>query len=277
MSKKIKLIAIVAITLLFIVFAWYLIDIFSYAKEQSYYHVNEMKQDSVLTIGIIGDSWVAGQQLDSLLHQELLEKGLPNRIISSGQSGAESKLIYENLFKDNNTEYSSRFIIESKPDYCIVIAGVNDAGYHIGKGYYSFHIIQIIKTLLHYEIKPIIVSLPEFDIVTAIDDLNTRSKIRSIISAKINNNGEIDNISTYREFLISELTKQNLIDSIILVDFDKVCPDYSKCKDLYADPSHLSRLGNEKLSRIIAEELKINVESKRIAHYDNVKKQEPLL
>jgi hypothetical protein len=254
--RKIKLFAIGVISVFFIVFAWYLINRFSYANEQIYYQVNEINQDTTLTVGIIGDSWVAGKKLDSLLHQELLKNGLNNKIVSSGHPGAKSKLIYQNLFENNEDEHSSKFIIEDKPDYCIVIAGVNDAGSQIGKKYYAFHMIQIINTLLHYEIKPIIVSLPEFDVEKTIDDMNILSKTRNIISAKINNAGKIDNISTYRNFLTSELSKNNLTDSIILIDFDKVCPDYSNCKDYYANPSHLSKLGNKKLCKIIANELK---------------------
>ena len=113
--RKIKLIAIGIITLFFSVLSWYLIDRFSYANEQSYYQENEANQDTVLTVGIIGDSWVAGQKLDSLLHQELLKNELSNRIISSGHPGAKSKLIYENLFKSNDIEYELSWTIS--PDF----------------------------------------------------------------------------------------------------------------------------------------------------------------
>ncbi len=59
MNKKIKIIAITTATLFFIVIGGYLIDRFSYANEQSYYQINEINQDTVFTVGIIGDSWVA--------------------------------------------------------------------------------------------------------------------------------------------------------------------------------------------------------------------------
>ena len=254
--RKIKLIAIGIISLFTIVFAWYLFDRFSYANKQSYYQVNTINQDTVLTIGIIGDSWVARQKLDDFLHKELLKNGFDNRIISSGHPSAKSKLIYQNIFKNNSDKYSSRFIIENKPDYCIVIAGVNDSCAQIGKKYYAHNMILIIEALLHYGVKPIVVSLPEFDVLKAIDNINILFKTRNIISAKINNNGEMDNISTYKEFLKSELSRQNLINKIVYIDFDKVCADYSNCKVLYADPFHLSRHGNKKLCEIIVLELK---------------------
>ncbi|WP_298494888.1 SGNH/GDSL hydrolase family protein [uncultured Algibacter sp.] len=253
--QKIKLVITGIATLFLIVISWYFIDRFSFAKTQPYFQINKTTQDNVLTVGIIGDSWVAGNKLDSMLHEKLLKKGQSNRIISSGKSSARSKLIYQNLFKNNDIEHSSKFIIESQPEYCIVIAGVNDKASRAGKNYYSFHVIQIIKTLLHYKIKPVVVSLPEFDVVKTIDDMNFLFKTRTYISAKINNDAETDNIKTYRAFLNSELQRTNLSDSVILIDFNKVCPDYLKCKGLYKDSAHLSKLGNEKLTEVIASEL----------------------
>src|SRR5690606_7925243 len=128
------------------------------------------------TIGIIGDSWVAGDKLDSLLFNGLFEKGFENKIISSGHPGAKSKLIYQNLFEDKENEHSSKSLIENRPDYCIVIAGVNDAASQIGSHFYAYHMNLIVKTLLHYRIKPIIVTCPEFGIKETIDNMNVLSK-----------------------------------------------------------------------------------------------------
>lgn len=259
MKKKIKIISIGVITIIILTFSWYLIDRFSYSKVLPYYSVTA-DNDTTLTIGIIGDSWVAGGKLDSLLHNGLLLKGFNNKILSSGHPGAKSKLIYQNLFEEKGNGHSSKFIIENRPDYCIVIAGVNDAASQIGGHFYSYHMSLIIKTLLHYKIKPIIVSCPEFGIRESIDDMNVLSKNKNLISAYFNNNGEIDNIKTYRKILAEELDSENLRDSVILIDFDNVCSDYNKCPELYANSSHLSKKGNEILSQIIIYELirKIN-------------------
>ena len=259
MKKKIGIIGIGVITIIILTFSWYLIDRFSYSKELPFYSV-KVDNDTTLTIGIIGDSWVAGRKLDSLLHNGLLVKGFNNKILSSGHPGAKSKLIYQNLFEEKVNDYSSKFIIENRPDYCIVIAGVNDAASQIGGHFYSYHMSLIIKTLLHYKIKPIIVSCPEFGIKEAIDNMNVLSKNRNVISAYFNNNGEIDNIKTYRKILAEELDSENLKDSVILIDFDNVCSDYNKCPELYANSSHLSKTGNEILCQIITNELirKIN-------------------
>lgn len=155
MRKKLK-IGLIALAAIFILAtSYYLIDRFSFEKELPYYQITAAN-DSNLTIGIIGDSWTAGKKLDSLLHKGLLEKGINNEIISSGQQSARSKLIYQNIFKDSTNKHSSKFLLKKHPDYCIVIAGVNDASGQIGANFYSHHISLIIKTLLYYKIKPVI-------------------------------------------------------------------------------------------------------------------------
>ncbi len=252
--KKIKIIGIGVITIFVFTISWYLIDRFSYSKELPYYSVN-IQKDSILTIGIIGDSWVAGKKLDSILQKDLLENGFNNKIISSGQFGAKSKLVYQNLFKEKGDENSSKFIIENNPAYCIVIAGVNDAAGQVGANFYSHHMLLIINTLLHYKIKPILVELPEFGIIETTNQMGFIKKEQNKIYAKFTNSGELDNIETYRKEFVQELEYKNLKDSIILIDFDNVCGDYNICPELYVNSSHLSIKGNVKLCQIIIDEL----------------------
>jgi len=252
--KKFRFIGLGVFMIIVLSFSCYLRDRFSYAKVLSFYAV-KVDNDTSMTIGIIGDSWVAAGKMDSILHNELLEKGVKSKILSSGNPGAKSKEIYQNLFEENENEHSSKFVIENSPDYCVVIAGVNDAASQIGGHFYSYHMVQIIKTLLHYNIKPIVAPCPEFGIQEAIDNMNVLSKNRNIVSSYFNNNGEIDNIKTYRKILIEELEIENLEDKVILIDFDNVCSDYHACADLYRDSLHLSRKGNELLCQIIANEI----------------------
>jgi lysophospholipase L1-like esterase len=258
-KKKIAKRVVVGIFIpLAIVSSWYLIDRFSYSKELPYYSISTAK-DSVLTIGIIGDSWVEKEKLDSLVHLFLTNTNIKSNVLAAGHSEARTKFIYQNLYKEKSEHHSSRFIIESRPDYCIVIAGVNDASGQLGPKYYSYHIRQIIKTLLHYKIKPLIVSLPEFGIEETPANLNKIQKLlwkfRNKTFALFNNNGEIDNIKTYRNHLTKRLIAENLKDSVVIIDFDKVCADFYKCSLLYADRGHLSIIGKTSLCHLIADEL----------------------
>lgn len=252
--KKSRIIVIGVIFIVVLTISWYFIDRFSYSKELPFYPV-KVSNNTILTIGVIGDSWVAGRKLDSVLHFELLEKGFENKVLSSGSPGAKSKLIYQNLFKGDGEERSSKFIIEENPDYCIVLAGVNDAASQMGSHFYSYHMILIIKMLLHYGIKPVIITCPEFGIKETNEDQNVFSKYRNTLSAYFNNHGEIYNIKTYRKTLFDKLEAEKLGDSVIVVDFDKVCSDYHKCPGYYANTAHLNNTGNVKLGQVIISEL----------------------
>lgn len=257
-KKILKKITLGILLFLAIISFWYLINRFSYAKELPYYSLSTAK-DSVLTIGIIGDSWVEKEKLDSLVNLFLANVNIKSNVLSSGESDARTKFIYQNLFKEKTERNSSKFIIESRPDYCVVIAGVNDASGQLGPGYYSYHVEQIIKTLLHYKIKPVIVSLPEFGIEETPDNMSRVSellwKFRNKIFAIFNNNSKIDNIKRYRKSLTDRLVANNLKDSVCIIDFDKICADYYKCTPLYADRGHLTKLGKLKLCQLITDEL----------------------
>ena len=61
-----RIIGIGVITIIVLTFSWYLIDRFSYSKELPFYSIT-VDNDTTLTIGIIGDSWVAGNKLDLYL------------------------------------------------------------------------------------------------------------------------------------------------------------------------------------------------------------------
>ncbi len=248
--------------ILIAIFSLYCIVRFSHSRNRPYYTLDTHK-DSVLTIGLIGDSWVTRRKLDTILHEDLLRKGFENKIISSGESGAKSKSIYYNLFKENKENFSSKFIIENKPDFCVVLAGVNDAVGQMGSRYYSHHIVRIIKTLLHYNIKPVIVSLPKVGVKEVLNKMNMFKKYRNIISAYFNNNAIVDNIESYRKKLNETLIIEKLQDKIILIDFDSACEAFSVKSDFYYNPLHLSEKGNEKLAHLIADvlinELKLSI------------------
>ncbi|MEO9209930.1 MAG: SGNH/GDSL hydrolase family protein [Ginsengibacter sp.] len=208
-----------------------------------------------MTIAIIGDSWATSNKLDNFLHDELLKNGFENKIISKGQSGAKTRLIYQNLFKDDHSKNSCKFIIENNPDYCILLGGTNDAIGQMGSLYYSFHLIKIIKFLLHFDIKPVVLTLPKIGVRETNNTMNILQRYRNHLSAYFNNGNQIENIDSYRKRLIERLRMEQLEDKILLVDFDKGCEKYEKSSDLYKSPIHLSDKGNKKLAEFIAGEL----------------------
>jgi lysophospholipase L1-like esterase len=251
------MIKIICVTLLVFVVI-YINSKVSYSEEYS----EELQQGlstSVTTIAIMGDSWVAGNKLDSMIQKQLTEQGIQNKILSFGHPGGTTKDLYKDLC--GKGAYMFTPVITTNPDYCIIIAGVNDAASKVGADFYSYHMLLIIKTLLKYDIKPIIVSLPEFGIEETFYNMDLIRKIRTGLIAVIKNKGEINCIATYRKTLFSDLG--GLKNRIAIIDFDKVCSDYSTNKVLYDNPSHLSTAGRKKLvkeiSKAIIKEDKCNI------------------
>ena len=257
MKKKIYHILLIFILFLGIVTVLYMYRKFSYAEKQEYYPVQDnSKKDSILKIGIIGDSWVGRTDLDKKMQKFFSEKGIEAEFIALSHPGATSKEIYEDMFKEKNEEFSSKFVIESKPDYCIIIAGVNDVARHVGKKYYADHMVLIINTLLHYKIKPIVVKVPNFGVEDVQEYKNIFSKYTNIVSEVIDG-GEVNdnNVSTYRETLNKELKENDLLDKIILFDSDKINKDYKNNKNLFTDPLHLNEQGYEVFIKALSEDI----------------------
>lgn len=241
-----------------VIVSCYFIERFSYSKEYAYFDTREIVLDSMLTVGVIGDSWTSHKALDSILVRSFEGKGISLRVVSSGHPGARTKKIYQNLFEGENI-YSSRFVIEEHPDYCVVVAGVNDAASQIGAENYAYHMIRIIKTLLHYCIRPVIVTLPEFGIIEYTNGRPFFTRVRNKLSAWFDNT-EIDNIAAYRSTFYENLASEGLTDSVLIVDFDNICEDYGRHINLYRNTSHLSQEGNQRLvdeiSRVIMDDIR---------------------
>ena len=230
----------------------YLYNRFSIAHENTKSPNIQPISDTTLTIGIIGDSWVAAENLDAFIKNSLRKNGRASVVYSSGLGGSKTKQVYMNLFANDKDIFSSAFIKYKQVKYCIVCCGVNDSFGQFGKRFYSKNMCLIIKELLKFNIKPVIVELPEYGVNELFDKLHIANKIKNKVFAFFNSDSGTDNIKEYREALNEELKKELLRDKIVFVEFDAVCSDYSKCKELYTDHLHLTDAGYSKLADEIA-------------------------
>jgi len=256
MKKKLVASIVLLTGLVSFIYFW---NKYAYAGEENYFSSNT-KPENGLQIGIIGDSWVVRQNLDSLLQKKLLDQGIHSEIYSSGNPGAKTKRIYENLFKEESEEFSSKKVIEKKPDYCIIIAGVNDAATYVGPDFYTHHMLMIITTLLHYNIKPVVVSLPEFGAEENFKNKNILSSLSNRSAELVLNGGNQFKIPNYRNALLTELKHDGLDKKVAIMNFDEVSSDYDKDRSLYADPLHLNKQGYQKFSEFLAKGI-INLEN----------------
>ncbi|HPJ66560.1 MAG TPA: SGNH/GDSL hydrolase family protein [Desulfobacteraceae bacterium] len=209
-------------------------------------------RDESLKIGVIGDSWVAGQKLDLTIEQTMTGSGFKTQIVSSGHPGAKSRQIYRDLFLQRNVEHSSNsLLMDEDLDFLVVVAGVNDSAGHIGKTFYAHHMFLIIQTALARGIKPVVVEVPEY----GIEDTTSSGFLswgKRTIYLWLFDNGNVDVIKEYRKALREKIQASGIADKVLLVDFSPITDDYNNSKALYANPSHLNHDGYSKLGKLIA-------------------------
>lgn len=250
--KRRRAIYIIFVLISLLISVLYLYNRFSIAHENLKSPILEPNTDTTLTIGIIGDSWVAAGNMDPFIKNSLRLNGKRCVIYSSGLGGAKTKQVYTNLFANDRDFFSTAFIKLQQVKYCVVCCGVNDSFGQFGKRFYSKNMCLIIKELLKYNIKPVIVELPEYGVHELYNKLHIVNKLKTHVYAFFTSENGMDNIKEYREALSEELKKQLLNDKIVFIDFDAVCSDYSKCSYLYTDHLHLTDEGYSKLADQIA-------------------------
>ncbi len=205
-----------------------------------------------LKIGVIGDSWVAGQKLDRAVEQTVATSGFETVVLSSGHPGAKSRQIYRSLFLERGDEKSSNALfMDDDLDYLVVVAGVNDSVGHIGKTFYAHHMFLIVQTALARGIKPVIVEVPEYGIEDT-PSVGFLSWGKRSIYLWLFDNGNVDVIREYRKALREKLQESGIADKVLLVEFSPITDDYNTSKELYANPSHLNHDGYSKLGKLIA-------------------------
>ena len=214
-----------------------------------------VNENNSAAIYLYGDSWVGNGSLDSYLANSLKEQGINLTVKSLGYPGANSKELYTTLLGKGYLK-SAEKILKSKPQYCVVIVGVNDAASQLGPIFYAHHTSLILKALLKHEITPILLELPEFGIDETMQNLGVFIQSKNTLMALFNNQGETDNIVSYRAALHTKLKQDKLFKKIILVPFRNISTDYSKNSDIYKDEAHLSNKGQILLCKEIVKYLK---------------------
>ncbi|MFB9121583.1 SGNH/GDSL hydrolase family protein [Bergeyella porcorum] len=259
MKKKIFF----AFFLIFTILIYITSDKYSVGSDISYFTAPSCPPSAgQLKIGMIGDSWVKRGDMEKPLEEQLLQYGVKADVIESGHSGATSKMIYENLFADKNESiYSSKFVVEFCPQYCIVVAGVNDSFRGFGKTYYAEYVVKIANTLLHYNITPVILEIPNYSVE---ESQNTRSKLGVYRDALwFSLKGEdYKNLDAYRDELKKYLKKEGLENRVILINPNDANIDYQKHPEWYEDPLHLNDKGYKELVNVIAKKMHENIDTK---------------
>lgn len=192
-------------------------DYYSFIEEKTICYEQKKESDDTLRIIMIGDSWAAYHNgYDCLLSNEI-EKRLtkPVKVVSSGMVGAKTKTIYKLMF-NSISDFGTKELIEQRPNYCIISAGINDAVAKMGGKYYSYHYVLMLKQLIANGIKPIIIDMPDVGYESVYKQESLLAKTRHRISSIIN---QVDmwSFSEYRQALKTQINEHEFNDSIIYI------------------------------------------------------------
>lgn len=233
-----------------------LYNYYSWAEEKpTNYHLSRIQADDTLKVIIIGDSWAAYHHDNDTLLSTMLQKKTHKsvHVISSGMIGAKTKAIYELTF-DTLSSRGTQRLIATRPDYCIISAGINDAIAKMGPRNYCYHYGLIIKKLISAGITPVIIDMPDVGYYSAYKRESLLMKIRHRLSNTINRTG-MWSFEEYRNALVAYLSENQLTNQIIYISSDSWNRQgFNDKRQLYLpDNIHLNARGYYLLDSCIAD------------------------
>ncbi len=264
-NRKICFISLLMLLICFVIAVmWYYSSIPYYkpAIEQTGLTVKSYTDDSI-RIAYIGDSWADRHRfmphvIDSILCENTR---LSVKVKAAGVGGLVSKEIYYSIF--NNDEVKN--IIEWGPSYCIISAGINDTNKKMGATYYGENMRLIISLLLRYDITPVVIEIPYYDIQSSFNRMDVMTKLRAVRSM-IWTGSLIDCIDNYVRSYDEMLTKNNWQDKVVTIRRNQWNPDgYNDSRLIYVDDKmHLNVKGYFVLDSCIAMNLKFTFDNRDV-------------
>ena len=232
-----------------------LYEYYSWAEKRTTTHTpNSILSDDTLRVIMIGDSWAAYHHDNDTILASLLQEDLhrPVRVVSSGMVGAKTKAIYELMF-DSISPLGIQNLINKKPEYCIISAGINDAVAKMGTNNYCYHYCLIIHHLLSSCIKPVVLDMPDVDYKSVYKRESIIANARHRISSwctKV----PMWSFEDYRKELDIEISLKGLRNRIIYIPSTEWNPKgFEDPRNLYLeDHIHLNKKGYSLLDACIA-------------------------
>lgn len=213
------------------------------------------KVDDSLRVVMIGDSWAGLHHengMDTYLCSELQDKvSRPVIVVSKGKGGEKSKGIYQLMFSTDC--YGTKSLFTSKPDYCIISAGINDAAANMGIKQYCFYYRQILEFLLANHIRPVVLEIPNVNIWNLYGGKPFKDLAADYVKS-VMTSCKMYHFQEYREALYLMLVDEQFIEKVLYVpmkDWNGGSTDIDKSLFM-TDQIHLNRQGYEKLDSCIA-------------------------
>lgn len=226
--------------------------LWSYEKPRTIYPIIH-HQDDTLRIVMIGDSWVGMRtETSNNLFQKRLStiSGRPVILKSKGKGGEKSRGIYQLMFEEDGMGTKSLF--SSGVDYCVVIAGINDAAANLGKKQFSYHMKLIIEFLLKNGIRPVLIEIPNVNLWNEYERKPIKDMVVDFIRSLMTRCG-MYHFPEYREALRLMLEESKFSSPVIYVPMNGWNgKNYDLNKQLFIDDQkHLNQQGYLKLDSCI--------------------------
>ena len=252
---------IIIISFIIILCFYYGKRLYSYylpAKERDIYHTIQHKDDSI-RIAYIGDSWADGHQDHNCIIANIISNYLSKPVIISsfGISGLTSKEIYNALFElDSFKQY-----MKMGYNYCFISAGINDCNKKMSVTYYKKSMDCIIRFMLKNHIRPIILDIPDYNILDAFEKQTINKKLLCHLSMFVNGT-QMDCKHQFRDALNELITDKGYQDKVSIIRYKTWNNNYeTNLKEMYiSDQIHLNDKGYIVLDSVIANII-LNIES----------------
>ena len=229
---------------------WYIKPYFTPAKKLQGLKVKILCDDTI-RIAYIGDSWAVSHQyydceIDSIICNVTK---CPVKVRTAGINGITSKNVYYGLFRND----SMRELIEWGPNFCFIVAGINDSNRKKGRFFYKENMNLIIETLLKYRIVPIILEIPSYDIRFSFNKSRIKIKLQYLVSMLLTWS-KIDCIDDYRNAYTDLIKEKGWEKKVITISSEDWNPEgYKDQRGLYDEGlMHLNEKGYQVLDSCIA-------------------------
>lgn len=223
----------------------------------------EYHNDDTIRIAYIGDSWAYIHKdmrcdIDSIIYSQIKKTV---QIRNAGISGLVSKEIYYAIFSNRDL----RSVIEWGPDFCFVSSGINDSNLKLGRENYKENMRLLISTMLDYNIIPIILEIPYYDVYYTFWRSPPVSMLRSIRSM-LWTQSSIDCIDSYSNSYNDLIIEQQWQNNVITIRRNDWNPQgYKGQKELYtSDRMHLNQDGYLRLDSCISSHIVAYLKHKNV-------------
>lgn len=200
-------------------------------------------QEDTFRIAYIGDSWAFFHRNHECKIANMLKDIInrPVKVHTYGICGLTSKEIYKQFYDNNDFK---NYIQKRRYEVCFVSAGINDTYKKMSTNYYKKSMNGIIQFLLTNHILPVILEIPDYNIVKAYNRQPIHKKLIRRLSMFVSG-CDIDCKQDFRQALDELIQENGYQDSIRIIRYKSWNSNYYKdLQNLYWEEGmHLNEEG----------------------------------